>query len=184
MAIVKAKGKKKDTRKTGNPKKNVTEKNLKTIVAFYSRTGTTRRVAEKLAGILGADLEEIIDCKARDGAIGYIFAGKDATMKNRTEIKTSVREIDGHSLVVIGTPVWASTIPPAIREYAERNAGKFGRIAFFCTASGGENKKAFSELEKIIGKPPEAILELSSKEALDDEAEKTGKFAERLKKQG
>ena len=33
---------------------------MKSLVAFYSRTGNTRIVAEALAGALGADIEAIV----------------------------------------------------------------------------------------------------------------------------
>jgi len=38
---------------------------LKSLVVYYSRTGNTRFVAEKIAKEIGADFEEIVDKKKR-----------------------------------------------------------------------------------------------------------------------
>lgn len=117
---------------------------MKTLVVFYSRDGHTKKVAEDIAKILNADIDEIIDAKSRKGVIGWIIAGKDAMRKKPTEIgfKKSPSEYD---LVLIGTPVWAFTMTPAVRTYLSLN--KFRKAAFFCTYGGGESK-TFNEMEK------------------------------------
>ena len=51
----------------------------KTLVAYYSRTGTTKKVGEAIAKALKADIDEIIDLKKRSGAIGWVVSGKDAS---------------------------------------------------------------------------------------------------------
>jgi flavodoxin len=43
---------------------------MKTLVVYYSRTGTTRKVAEAIAGILRCDIEEVVDTKKRSGILG------------------------------------------------------------------------------------------------------------------
>ena len=55
---------------------------MKTLVVFYSRTGTTKKVGENIAKILKCDSEEIFDTKDRMGVVGYMQAGKDAMFKN------------------------------------------------------------------------------------------------------
>lgn len=60
---------------------------MKALVAFYSRTGNTKKLAEEISKILEADIEEIRDKKDRSGAIGWLFAGKDATSKETTELE-------------------------------------------------------------------------------------------------
>ena len=47
-----------------------------TVVVYYSRSGTVRRVAEQLAALLGADLEEIRETKDRAGFLGLISSGR------------------------------------------------------------------------------------------------------------
>ena len=40
---------------------------MKTLVACYSRTGTTKAVGMAIAKELGADFDEIVDLKRRSG---------------------------------------------------------------------------------------------------------------------
>jgi len=49
------------------------------LVAFHSRTGNTRKVAEAMSNILESDIEEILDTKNRAGIFGFLMAGMDAT---------------------------------------------------------------------------------------------------------
>jgi len=48
---------------------------MKTLVAYYSRTGNTKKVAVEIAKNLKADIDEIIDKKDRSGMIGWIIGG-------------------------------------------------------------------------------------------------------------
>ena len=46
--------------------------NFRTLVVHYSRTGTTRKVAESLAAKLLCDSEVIIEERDRSGLLGYL----------------------------------------------------------------------------------------------------------------
>jgi len=86
---------------------------MKTLVAFYSRDGHTKRVAEIIANALNAELDEIVDKKPRKGFLGFLRAGYDATRRKTTEISFTKNPTD-YDIVVIGTPVWNSRVTPAI----------------------------------------------------------------------
>ena len=62
---------------------------MKTLIAFYSRTNTTKKVVLELKKLLGVDCDvgRIVDLKNRLGTIGYISAGRDAVRKKTTDIK-------------------------------------------------------------------------------------------------
>lgn len=132
---------------------------MKTLVVFYSRTGNTKKVAEEIAKILNADIEEIIDKKDRKGIVGWLKSGRDATFKKSAEIEFVKNPID-YDLVIIGTPIWAFTMTPAIRTYLSEN--KFKKVAFFSTSGGSEGEKIFNEMEKI-SREPVATLSLLTK---------------------
>jgi flavodoxin len=132
---------------------------MKTVVVYYSRTGNTRMVAEEIASILNADIDEIHDVRNRDGARGWLLAGRDASRKFTTEIETKL-DPSKYDLVIIGTPIWAFTVTPAVRTYLTTN--KFKRLAFLSTSGGSSGEKTFKEMERISRKPI-ATLSLSTK---------------------
>jgi flavodoxin len=126
---------------------------MKTLVVFYSRTGTTRKVGEEIVKMLGADIEEIIDLKNRSGPIGWLGAGRDAMKKKVTDIKEIVKNPKDYDLVIIGTPNWGASIAPAVRTFLEKYKNNIKKAAFFCTMGGESPGKIFIQMEEIIGKP-------------------------------
>jgi flavodoxin len=157
----------------------------KTGIVFYSRTGTTKKVAEELAKKLDATLIEVIDNKDRKGPIGYIKAGRDAMKKHLTGIQHEDIDISSFDTIIIGTPVWAWTITPAIRTFIEQNKKIMmeKNHAFFCTMGGSGNEQSFREMERLLGKKPYATLTLKTKEVVKSVSEeKIKKFVEELHK--
>lgn len=148
---------------------------MKILVVFYSRTGNTRRVGEEIAKNLNADIDEIIDKKKRSGIIGWLRCVKDAFFKKLTEIENKKRP-EEYDIAIIGTPVWAGTIPPAIRTYLSQN--KFNKTAFFCTY-GTDKSKTFNEMAKLSTKP-QAVLELKDKK-IKESKEKIKSFCQTFK---
>ena len=102
---------------------------MKSLVLFYSRTGNTGKIANEIAVKLNSDIEEIFDKKNRKGIFGYLAAAKDAATKKFTQIEEVKKDLSQYDLVIIGTPVWAWGMAPAIRTYLSKN--KFNKLAFF-----------------------------------------------------
>jgi flavodoxin len=145
---------------------------MKSLVVYYTRTGKTRFVAETIAAELGADLEEIVDLKKREGKLGWIISGKDASQKKLTEIATVKQSPADYDLVVVGTPIWAWAPTPAIRTYINQNDLSGKRVALFYTfdsdmKQGGERTKALLPNANIVSELP-----LANPSGNKDEAEK------------
>ncbi len=150
----------------------------KILVVYYSRTGNTKKIGEEIAKKLKADSDEIIDLKKRENIVGWLIAGKDAVTEKTTKIKFT-KNPSKYDLVVVGSPVWAWTITPAIRKYLLEN--KFKKVAFFATC-GSQLGKTFSEMKKL-SKKPVAILGLDEKEIKKNTYKnKMEEFIEKLKK--
>ena len=108
---------------------------MRILVAYYSRTGITETVAKEIAEKLGADLEKIEDTKNRDGALRFIVACKDGAMKKSAEIKPTRQDPAEYDLVIIGTPVWANTMTPAVRKYLMDFGKTIKKAATFVTTN-------------------------------------------------
>jgi flavodoxin len=108
------------------------------VIAYYSRSGITRKVAEQLAAILDADLEEIREAKDRSGVLGMLGAAWDSALKREAHL-TSQHNVEGRKTIVIATPIWGFRPPPAVRSYLKKAnlAGK--KVCAICTfyAFGG-----------------------------------------------
>lgn len=153
---------------------------MKALVVYYSRSGTTKKVADSISTMLKCDIEEIIDEKNRKGIIGFIKSGRDAMKKSLTTIKPMKLDPANYDLVIIGTPIWASTFVPAVRAYIENNKDKIKAIGLFF--SGGEtSNNSISQMEELIGKKAKASLGLTTKEVKSESyIEKVKEFVKGL----
>jgi len=128
---------------------------IKVLVVFYSRTGTTKRVAEALTASLNCDSEEIIDAENRRGFFGFLKSGYEAAVKKCPPIKEVEKDPSLYDLVVIGTPVWDGTMASPVRTYLMKYKDRFKSVAFFCTMSGSRSN-VFAEMESVCEKKPQA----------------------------
>ena len=135
---------------------------MKALVVFYSRTGMTRTVGKAISALLRCDIDEIKDKKDRNGMIGYVKAGRDAAMRKETGIEFK-KDPGKYDMVIIGTPVWAWNMCPAVRSYLASFKDRIKDIAFFCTMHGVGDKKTFKEMQGLCGEP-KAVLSVLEKE--------------------
>jgi len=127
---------------------------MKRLVAYYSRTGTTRRVGEAIAQALGADSDEIIDLKKRTGWIGFLRAAWDARGKKLTKIQVG-RNPQDYDMVIIGTPIWWGNLTPAVRTYLSTYDLKGRKVAFFITSASQEWNRVILQMKELA---PESEL--------------------------
>lgn len=139
----------------------------KVLVAYYSRTGTTRTIALELAARLGADVEEIRDTTTkRTGLIGYYRCAREALRRLPAPIEKPTADPAGYDLVILGTPVWASHMSSPVRSYVQAQAAKLGRVAMYCTQGGNGGPKVLEEMAELAGKRPLATLVLTQSDVL------------------
>ena len=139
----------------------------KVLVVFYSRTGTTKKIGEAIAQNIEGDVEEIISVKPRNGFLGFLRCGFEASSKKQTKIKEIKKDPGSYDTIIIGTPVWGGTMSSPIRTYLSKYQGRFKKIALFSTSSSGQSG-TLKEMEDVINKKPVAALELSTKDVRQD----------------
>ncbi|MEI8360738.1 MAG: hypothetical protein WCG01_01235 [bacterium] len=141
---------------------------MKTLVVYYSRTGTSQRLAQIIANRLHADLEKIVDTVDRSGAKGYLLAGRDAMQKRPAKIAQTTYLPQAYDLVILVSPVWAWSLTPAMRSYVLANRSNFNKIGLVLTRGGSDVVKVFKELEELCGKKATSKLTLLTKEVIQE----------------
>jgi len=147
---------------------------MNSLVAYYSRTGTTRTVAEALADALNADTEAITSTTTEGKGMGRLVL--HTLLKTRAEISPMTKDPSSYDLVVVGTPVWAGNMSSPIRTYIEKNKDAFRNVAFFCTYGGSRSEKALKSMESLCGKTAVGTLDILERDV------KSGEYAERVKR--
>ncbi len=120
------------------------KKMKKTLVAYFSATGTTKAAAQKLAKELGADLYEIspeepytsADLDWRDKGSRSTLEMKDRS--SRPAIKGRCENIADYDTVWIGFPVWWYTAPTIVNTFIEAH-DLGGKVLNVFATSGGSN---------------------------------------------
>src|SRR5262249_25013838 len=98
-------------------------------------TGNTTHVARDIAVRMGADLESIRDREHRTGFFGALKASFDAVRGRTVNIAPLFRDPADYALTIVGTPVWAGRMTPAVRTFLQQARGRLGRVAFFVTSA-------------------------------------------------
>ena len=114
----------------------------KSLVLYYSETGTTKTVAQELQKQLGADIESIEAVEPYTGNFQEtIQRGQREMQSGETPaIKPLQKKIADYDIVFLGYPIWFGTYAMPIATLVKQNdfAGK--TVVPFCTfGSGGLN---------------------------------------------
>ena len=129
---------------------------MRTLIVYYSLEGNTAFAAEKLAGILGAELLRLEPEKEypHSGIKKFLWGGKSAVMGEEPPLKPYGFKGEDWDRVIIGFPVWAGTVAPPIRTFVKAHGGelKGKRIAAFACQSGSGAEKAFRKLAALLGR--------------------------------
>lgn len=128
----------------------------KILVAFYSHSGNTKRVAEKIHSTVGGDLFEIktVDTYPANYNDMVNLAKKEKLEDYKPEL-TEMIDITDYDIICLGSPVWWYTFASPIRTFLS-NADFSGKTIFpFCTHGGGGASDTYKDIQKLC---PKAIV--------------------------
>ena len=164
---------------TAAPAANGTDK---TLVAYFSATGTTKDVAERLAAAIGADLFEIVperpytaaDLNWRDKQSRSSLEMNDRA--SRPAIAGAAPDFSAYGTVYVGFPIWWYREPSIVDTFVENNAAALaGRtIVPFATSGGSGMGDSSANLQALA---PEAKVENGRRFHPSDSAEKLADWA-------
>ena len=129
----------------------------KTLGAYFSASGVTAKVAERLAKIANADTFEIKPVQP------YTEADLDWTNKNsrstiemkdpssRPAIADKVENMSQYNTIFVGFPIWWYVAPTIIDTFLESYDLKGKTIIPFATSGGSRMGKTADVLRKVCG---------------------------------
>ena len=125
----------------------------KKLVAYFSASGTTRRIAEMIAEAAEADLHEIVpklpyskadlnwmDKKSRSSV-------EMSDKKYRPEITDTDINIDRYDEIFLGFPIWWYVAPTIVNTFLESYDFSGKKIVLFATSGGSGFGNTVSELK-------------------------------------
>ena len=129
----------------------------KTLVAYFSCTGTTRGVAKKLAKVTGADLYEIAPAEPyTDEDLDY---GDDSTRatweqnhpETRPKLGGKALKLKGYTTLYLGYPIWWGMAPRIMCTFVERYNFAGITVIPFCTSGSSGIGDSGDELARLAG---------------------------------
>lgn len=125
----------------------------KTLVVYFSATGSTKAAAERIAELAGADIYEIVpaepytaedidytndDCRANremnDSTARPLIAGEEA-------------DIASYDNILIGYPIWWGTMPKIINTFLDTYDLTGKNVLPFCTSGGSGISKSVDDIK-------------------------------------
>lgn len=123
------------------------------LVSYFSASGVTKNVAEKIAKAVNGDIFEIIPVQ-RYTAEDLDWTNKQSRSSvemndksSRPAILSRVENIDEYSTIIIGFPVWWYTAPMIINTFIEENNLEGKNIYIFVTSGGSGSEGSFRDLK-------------------------------------
>jgi flavodoxin len=129
----------------------------KAIVVYFSASGNTERVAELVAGELGADLFELVpvepytdaDLNWRDRNSRVCREHDDASLQDIELVSVEVPDWSAYDTVLFGYPLWWREAPWPVNSFIESNDFSGKTVIPFCTSTSnglGESGKHLAEM--------------------------------------
>lgn len=125
----------------------------KTLVAYFSASGITRRVAENLAAAAEADLYEIRPAVPYTEAdLNWMDKNSRSTVEmkdqsSRPDLADTDADIAAYNRIFLGFPIWWYTAPAIIKTFLESYDFSGKTIIPFATSGGSGLGKAVKDLE-------------------------------------
>ncbi len=123
---------------------------MKTLTAYFSLSGVTKKAAERVRSLAGGDLFEIMGEKNYGGYFKAIaIGGKELATKEMPAVTTHVEDFESYDRILLGFPVWYGSCPRLIRTFAAEYDFTGKDVYVFCTSGSSGPEKSLETVKEI-----------------------------------
>lgn len=129
------------------------------LIAYFSRTGNTRAIAEFIQRGTGGDLFEIVPLTPYPEACDEVTAQAQQELAegHRPPLKEGVDDMAGYGVLFIGSPIWWGTLAPPVMTFLESHDLSGKAIIAFVTHGGSGLSSSAGDLRELC--PNASVLD-------------------------
>ncbi|MCK5159188.1 MAG: NAD(P)H-dependent oxidoreductase [Candidatus Heimdallarchaeota archaeon] len=130
---------------------NDVELRSKILIAYYTRTGNTEKLANQIKKLVGGDLFKIETVDEYPPSYQEVLKVSKVEIENQYKppLKKSVENIDKYDIVFVGTPNWYGTMAPPVLTFLSLHDLANKTIIPFATHGGGGEQRCLTDIERI-----------------------------------
>ncbi len=140
-------------------------------IVFYSRSGTGRAVADRLAELTRWPVHEVRDAAPRIGLYGDLRCIVDSVFKRKPAFRYAGPSLDSYDHVVLITPVWLRSLAAPMRAFLDTERPLLPAYSVICVMSGYGGFRAVDDIATVTGARPRSILLLKQYDVLAGESD-------------
>ena len=126
----------------------------KILVIYFSKTGTTRQVAEHIHSLAGGDMAEITAVDTYPGPYNATLerARQERDKGVRPAIRVSIDNLDSYGTIFLGYPIWFGNLPMLMVTFLESYDLSGKTILPFCTSGSSGISQSAAEIRRLAPK--------------------------------
>lgn len=127
----------------------------RTALIYYSLTGTTHLVAQKMSKQLDCPKIRLLLTKEFSPSnkfLQYFWAGKSSVFHDKPKLSNKQIDLSQFDTLIIATPVWAGNISSPIRSFLTSCVIEDKQVYLVATNKGGAFEKAFASMRTLLPK--------------------------------
>jgi len=121
------------------------------LIAYFSRSGNTRKIAHLIQQKMGGTLHEIQVKVPYPGAYNAVVeqAKKEIQAGYKPALRSTLDHVEAYDTVFVGSPNWWSTIAPPVATFLAEHDLSGKTIVPFCTHGGGGLGRVAQDIAKL-----------------------------------
>lgn len=139
----------------------MTSEPSRSLVLYYSRTGHSRRLAERLAEATGADLKALTLARYSQGVFGFLRAGFDSLRQVSLSQPGQQLDLSPYDRLILCGPVWTAYPAIPLRDILRLKGQLPPTVALFLTCGAtAPEAKTLESAAADLGRPLAATASL------------------------